>query len=223
MNWEIVGTIMASLGGASVIVAAFAHFLGKVWADRIAQQTSAKYKQAFEILESKNTMALEDFKSKSEAELRDREQFSGISKEVYQGFFKNRVSTYLKLLELKNKYITNMHEDFVTEETERWGDAYYYSYVSLRKLMIENQLYISNELEKAFSELRMEAAKYTKEADMVEGYALGAGADSREAEEERTLIHDKLATKTSDLMNKVMRQVETDVSKLRSRIEIDKA
>lgn len=88
--------------------------------------------------------------------------------------------------------------------------------------MIENQLYLSNELEKAFSELRMEAAKYTKEADMVEGYALGAGADSREAGEERTPIHDKLATKTSGLMNKVMSQIEIDVSKLRSRIEIDK-
>lgn len=116
MNWEIVSAVMASLGGASVIVAAFAHFLGKVWADRIAKQTTAKYNHEFEVIKSKNKMALEDFKSKSEAELRDREQFSGISKEVYQDFFKNRVSTYLKLLELKNKYIADMHEDFVTEE-----------------------------------------------------------------------------------------------------------
>lgn len=125
MNWEIVGTIMASLGGASVIVAAFAHFLGKIWADRIAKQTTAKYNKEIEAIKAKNTMAIEDFKRKSEVELKEREQFSGISKEVYQDFFKNRVLTYLKLLELKNKYISDMHEDIATEETEGWGDAYY--------------------------------------------------------------------------------------------------
>ena len=92
MNWEIVGTIMASLGGASVIVAAFAHFLGKIWADRIAKQTTAKYNKEIEAIKAKNTMAIEDFKRKSEVELKEREQFSGISKEVYQDFFKNRVS-----------------------------------------------------------------------------------------------------------------------------------
>jgi len=223
MNWDIVGTVMASLGGASVIVAAFAHFLGKVWADRIAKQTTAKYNQEIEIIKSKNSIALEEFKRKSEAELKDREQFSGISKEVYQDFFKNRVSTYLKLLELKNSYISDMHEDFVTEETERWGDAYYSSYVSLRKLMIERQLYLSNELERAFSELRMKASQYTKEADMAEGYAIGGGANAMEADEERSPVHDKLAANTNELMKKVMDQIETDVSKLRSRIEIDKA
>lgn len=96
------------------------------------------------------------------------------------------------------------------------------AYASLRKLMIKNQLYLSNELEKAFSKLRIKAARYTKEADMAEVYAIGAGAEPWEASDQRSPVHDKLATETSKLMNKVMKQIEIDVSKLRSRIEIDK-
>lgn len=142
---------------------------------------------------------------------------------VYQKFFENRISTYLNLLEIKNDYIAQMHEDAVTEETERWGDAYYASYVKLRKVVIEEQLYVSTELEKAFHELRLKAAHYIKEADLAEGYALGAGAPPLEADEQRSPVHDKLATETHALMNAVIRQIETDVSKLRARIELDRA
>lgn len=223
MNYEIVGTILGSLGGASVIIAAFAHFLGKIWADRIAKQTAAKINQDLEILKSKNTHALEEFKKRSESELKDREQFSGISLAVYQDFFKNRVQTYLKLLKIRNEYISSWHEDFVTEEAERWGDVYHSTYIDLKKLLIEDQLYISNDLESSFHELRMEAANYVKEADMVEGYAMGAGAAPWDVAEQTTPIYEKLANETYELMSKVMRQIELDVTKLRSRIEIDRA
>ena len=66
-----------------------------------------------------------------------------------------------------------MHEDFVTEECESWGNAYYMTYSALRTLIIENQLYISNELEYKFSNLRMKAANVIKEVDMAEGYYVG--------------------------------------------------
>jgi len=222
MNFEIVSTLLASLGGASIIITAFAHFLGKVWAGRIAQQTIAKYAQELEIVKSKNTLVLEEFKKKSESELKEREQFTGISLEIYQDFFKNRVSCYIKLLELKNRYISDMHEDIGIEETESWGDAYYSTYKTLRSFLIENQLYISNELEKSFHELRIEAATYTKEADLVEVYALSFGTEPVHAHEQRHSTHDKFAKKTHELMSKVMKQIDSDVKKLRSRIEIDR-
>jgi hypothetical protein len=223
VNSEIVGTILTSLGGASLIISLFAHFLGKIWADRIAKQTVAKINQDLEVLKSKNTLALEEFKKRSESELKDREQFSGISLEVYQDFFKNRVEIYLKLLQIKNKYISDMHEDFVTVETEGWGEAYYLIYNQLRTLLIENQLYISNDLESSFHELRMKAATHVKEADMVEGYVMGACAEPWEVDEKTKPIYEKFANETYELMSKVMLQIGLDVTKLRSRIEIDRA
>lgn len=222
MYWELIGSVLASIGGASVVIAGFAHFLGKIWLDRISKQTAVKYESELLKLKSESEIALSSFKSKADTELKNREEFNGISQEVYQGFFKNRVSTYLELLKIKNTYTTNMHEDFVTEEVEGWGDAYYSTYSSLRKLIIENQLYISNELEQKFSILRMKAADFIKEADMAEGYSLGNGAEPWVAQERVSEVYKKLATETHEEMDALFSQVDLDVSKLRSRIEIDK-
>lgn len=156
MNWwDIVGGILGSLGGATAIVTAFAHFLGKIWADKIATATKAKFDQELEALKAKSNATLEEFKRRSDAELKDRENFHGITSELYQDFFKNRVNTYLKLLAVKNEYLAFMHEDFITQEVAGWSEAYYNSYISFRKIIVENQLYISNDLEKKFIKLRL--------------------------------------------------------------------
>lgn len=223
MLWDLVGSVLASFGGAAIIVGAFAHFLGKVWAERIATQTLKKYEQEFELSKQRSAMALEEFKTRAEAEIKDREQFGGISKDVYQDFFKNRVETYVKLMQLKNRYISEMDEDAAVDETERWGDIYYRNYIELRKVLVGSQLFISNDLEKKFYALRMEAAKYTKEADLAEAYALGEGAEPYEADEERIPIHNKFHTETHNLMEEVFSQIDIDVGKLRSRIDLDRA
>ena len=241
---EIVETLLVSLGGASVIVAGFAHFLGKIWTDRIAKATTAKFNiemeaikssntvsleniktkniAELELIKSSNTIALEEFKRESSVLLSDKEQFGGISHEFYQEFFKDRVETYSELLKIKNNYITQIHEEFITEIHEGWGNVFYSTYVSLRKLMIEKQLYISNELETLFSELRIEASEHIREVDLEEAYS--SADETPPYENERlSALYDKLATSTGKLMKNVMEQIGTDVSKLKSRIELDKA
>ncbi|MEZ8168056.1 MULTISPECIES: hypothetical protein [unclassified Vibrio] len=220
MYWDLIGSVLASFGGASVIVMGFAHFLGKIWLDQISKRTAAKYNAELLTLKSKGKLALSSFKTKAAAELKNREEFNGISLEVYQGFFQNRVSTYLKLLKIKNAYTTKMHEDFITEEVEDWGNAYYSIYSSLRDLVIENQLYISNELEQRFSFLRMNAAEYIKEADKTEGYSYGD--DSNVTQERVSKVYKKLASETYQEMEDFFNQLDADVKKLRSRIEMDK-
>lgn len=220
--WSVVRSVLESIGGIALVVGALAYFLGAVWADRIAKQTVARYDQDIEAIKARNTLALEEFKRRSDIELRDREQFVQISSLVYQEFFKNRLATYIKLLEIKNEYISGMHEDAVTEETERWADVYYSSYMKFRKILIEKQIYISSQLEQVFYDLRLAAAKYTNEADIVEGYAIGAGVEQRVADEQRSAMHEKLTQNTHTLMTSVIRQIDIDVSKLRSRIDIDR-
>jgi hypothetical protein len=220
MYSEIVATILASLGGATVIIAAFAHFLGKVWTDRIAKSTSARFNSELETLKASNILALESFKTKSSLSLKERENFAGISQEFYQQFFNKRVETYQSLLKIKNDYITRMEEEFLTEEFERWGGVYHFTYTSLRKLMIENQFYISNELDKLFGVLRASASEYIKEADLVEANTYDPDNPPWENEHLNS-VYNKFASKTSADMSKVFEQITSDVSKLRSRVEID--
>ncbi|EOU2550310.1 hypothetical protein ACNUSF_003649, partial [Vibrio parahaemolyticus] len=210
-------------GGATVIVGGLAQFLGKVWAKRIADQTVGQFKLELEATKAANQYALDEFRARSEEKLKDIEQFNSISFEVYQGFIPNRVQTYANLLNIVNEYISKMHEDIGVEESESWGDAYYSVYVSLRQETTKNQLYISNELETVFHEFRLKSAKYVKDADLQEVHALMNGAHPLEATEQRGHVYDKFARETQEEMMNVIAAIKSDVSKLRSRIEIDKA
>ncbi|MDO6422804.1 hypothetical protein [Saccharophagus degradans] len=220
MYSEVVAPILASLGGATVIVAAFAHFLGKVWTDRISKSNSARFNSELEALKARNTLALEEFKTKSSLSLKERESFAGISQEFYQQFFAKRIETYQSLLKIKNDYIAGMEEEFLTEELERWGDIYHSTYTSLRKLMIENQFYISNDLDRLFGELRTLASKYIKDADLVEAHYSNSETPPWE-NEHLYAVYNSFAKKTSGEMKQVFEQISFDVSKLRSRVEID--
>lgn len=200
----------------------FAHFLGKVWADRIAKTTKAKFDADMEILQSRNTAALEKFKAESDLAIREREAFVGISKEFYQKFFTQRVDTYLKLLEIKNKYISDMEEDFVTDLHEGSGQIYHSTYKSLRETIIARQIYISNDLDILFQKFRSEASEYIKEADLAEAYAY---TDDEPPYNDAHLqaAYDKFIRETSEHMKNIMSQISDDISKFRSRIELDKS
>jgi hypothetical protein len=243
MNMEVVNTIMVSFGGAAVIMAVLAKFLGKVWTDRLAKETSAKinteseylkakFNHDLELLKSKSTQTVESLKARNTEALEKtkheldlikgiQEQFSGISLEFYQKFFDKRISVYLKILKIKNKYIEEMEEEFSTEIHEGWGFVYYTNYISLRKLMIKEQLYISNELEENFNKLRKEASVFLKEADMQEIWA--GGQETPAENQELIKVYENFAESTGELMKLCMEQIGKDVSKLRSRIELDKA
>lgn len=222
MNIEVVGTVLTSLGGATVIVTAFAHFLGKIWLDRITKQNSAKFNAELEVLKTNNTILVEDFKSKGSIALKENEQFALISQSTYQNFFEKRITTYQKLLNIKNKHINEMEEDFLTEECESWGDVYHSTYQEIRALIIKNQLYISNDLDSIFTRFRSKASEFIKEADMVEAYAYDSDNPPYENEEIKA-VYLKFASETHDIMKSVLDQIGQDVSKIRSRIEIDKA
>ncbi|MAD54077.1 MAG: hypothetical protein CMF18_08400 [Idiomarinaceae bacterium] len=223
MNWEFVGTLMGSLGGASVVVAVFAQFLGKIWSVQIAQSTKHQFKSEFERLQTENRLALQKFESESKLLMKEKEQFFGISSEFYRDFLSERVETYQKLLAIKNRYIEELEEEITTEVNEEWGRVYHSTYTALRQLIIGRQLYISNELDLLFGKLRSEASHYVKEADLVEAYASVDGRSRPWENEELRKVYNEFAKSTNEGMNKVMEKISQDVSKLRSRIEVDKA
>ncbi|HET8923780.1 MAG TPA: hypothetical protein VFN26_12395 [Candidatus Acidoferrum sp.] len=50
--WGVAGAVLASLGGGSVIVAAFSNWLGKLWADRLMEKERAQHAKELEKLRS---------------------------------------------------------------------------------------------------------------------------------------------------------------------------
>jgi hypothetical protein len=218
---EVAGTILASLGGASLIIWVFAHFLGKVWIHRIIRQTNSKYESSLEELKTKHKIALESFAQESQLLLEKNKSYSEITSPFYRSFFEKRIETYRTLLEIKNRYINQIEEDFAVEMHEVWGETYHSTYQSLRKVCIENQLYISNDLDQAFEKLRKAASVWIKEADMVETmYTEPRGVPPWE-DSNISRVYEKLATETQAEMAEVLRQIAVDVAKIRSRIEVD--
>ena len=139
MLWDVVGSVMASIGGAAVIVGAFAHFLGTIWTERISRLSAARLDQEMEAL-----------RHKYELLIKDRDDFSSMTAQVYQKYFQKRIQTYVRLLSIKNKYVSGMKEDFLTKELEKVGDVYFETYQSIRGEIITNQIYVASSSEDTY-------------------------------------------------------------------------
>ena len=218
---EIAGTILASLGGASLIIFGFAHFLGRIWTHRIVSETNAKYETSLAELKAKQRIALEGFAHESKLLLKKNQSYSEITNPFYRSFFEKRIETYQALLQIKNRYIKQIEEDFDVEMHGLWGEIYHSTYQSLREVCIESQLYISNDLDQAFENLRAAASVWIKEADMVE--SMYTEPRNAPAWEDANLlrVYEKMATETQGQMTEVLKQIAIDVAKVRSRIEVD--
>mgnify|MGYP001131642173 CR=1 FL=1 len=221
MFWEILLATLGSIGGATVVVGALSLFLSKVWAERIKSAAIAKFDQEFEVLRAANIQALENFRVKSAAVLKERETFSSFSATFYQGFFEKRVAVYEELLSLINVYTTKMNEEFLTDELEIWHEHYVSSYKSIRTCVIKHQLYISNQAETAFRNLRTAIAPYLSAADREESMRMSLDEDIETLQEARRGHEDEALRKTSGLMGEFISQIQKDVSLMRSRIEVD--
>ncbi|AJQ97202.1 hypothetical protein [Gynuella sunshinyii] len=60
---KIATAIIASLGGSALLLGAFSHWLGGIWAKRMLQDERAKHEQSLQELKTKNEAALEDLKA----------------------------------------------------------------------------------------------------------------------------------------------------------------
>ena len=77
---EEVSGLLLSLGGSAAVLLAFAKILEKILIDQVSKRTAASLNQELEILKSKHTTALEEFKAKSNASIKERESFNTISR-----------------------------------------------------------------------------------------------------------------------------------------------
>ncbi len=151
----------------------------------------------------------------------DSNSYTEITNPFYRSFFEKRIETYQILLQMKNRYIKQIEEAFSVDMHDVWGEIYYSTYQSLREVCIENQLYISNDLDQVFERLRKAASVWIKEADMVESmYAEPRNGPPWE-DAKLMRVYENMATETQGRMTEVLQQIAVDVAKIRSRIEVD--
>ena len=60
--FKVASAILASLGGGALLIGAFSHWLGGVWAKRMLQNERDKHEESLQQLKAKNEAALEDLK-----------------------------------------------------------------------------------------------------------------------------------------------------------------
>ncbi|RDE22887.1 hypothetical protein DV711_10025 [Motiliproteus coralliicola] len=61
--FKISAAIIASLGGGALLLGAFSHWLGGLWAKRMLQNERAKHEESLQRIKAKNEEALEDLKA----------------------------------------------------------------------------------------------------------------------------------------------------------------
>ena len=57
---KIIGALIASIGGSSVVILGLSSYLGKFWADKILEKDKSRYKKELESLKRNYNIILED-------------------------------------------------------------------------------------------------------------------------------------------------------------------
>lgn len=196
-------------------------FIAKVVLKILGKHFDQQFAKELEAIKHNYEVELQKLSIKSAVALKELDQFSSISTETYQEFFKKRMEVYKGLLSINNKFFEQTHEDFKVDETEAWGDVYCDGYHALKKHITENQFYISNELSAQFDKLRKKAARYLISEERAKDLALSSHRSETEVKRAAADQRNILRENTYGIMNKVWEQVDIDVAKIRSRIDLD--
>jgi len=245
---ELINTFLLPLGGVSTFVMALAAFVGNVNAKRIINNELAQHKLKLENLSSENKIRLETLKldytnklenqklesvhqlEKTKAALQKdiikHDIYSAMSKDKFQELFQKRIDVYEKLISLKNEIDKSVNDDigayFFMDDNPR---PFIESIKKVNEATRNNTMLVSNELaslsENLFeisSQIFLAAEAESTYADI---YSQHSKAHAYEMEmEAQNNVSSKLSNQCLDIYNKWFEQLEMDVSKIRSTLDI---
>lgn len=227
---DVIAQVLGSLGGATLIIGGLAKFLERVWSDRVIKNNSLLVDKDLAAFKNQHILELEALKKEYNSELEeikqknieiqiDKNNFHQISNTFYQTFFDKRVKVYLDLLEIKNKYITEIEEDIITDFHDAHANVAFSIYKQMRELINKEQFYISNDLDNLFTSLRKNASNYLKSEDMVDMNSFDESHyEWKEAEYEK--VYYEFLKDNSTLLSDVFDQINKDIALLRKRAEL---
>jgi hypothetical protein len=117
---RIAATILASLGGAGVVVIGFSSWLGKIWAERLMNADRAKYSRELEELKAR--LILDNQKSLESIRARNSEQLEGLKAQLTysnQLLLESEQAKYNRELEELKAKLDRSNVEFGTENQAR--------------------------------------------------------------------------------------------------------
>ncbi|MUL04314.1 hypothetical protein GNP89_19305 [Aliivibrio fischeri] len=218
--------IISVLGGAGVVVTSLSAYLGKLLADRSLMREKASLTRDLQSQKDKHSLEIKLLERELQLELSKKDQFHQISKSTYENLFNRKISVYSDLLKLKTDYDKFVNESGSFEYIDPTTD--FLSHFNLFKAKIEdNRLYISNELSTVFDDWYKEAAPYFQriEEEEVSYYASSSMHEGRDVDpqliwERQEPIIRELVSQTIFKMTDVIKQIDKDVSEIRTSMAL---
>lgn len=134
--FKIAMALIASLGGGALLVAAFSHWLGGIWAKRLLQNERAKHAESLQELKAKNEASLEELKSQIDT-LKQKELNRHFDKLAIYKDVIHVVSEILRELEAvasakQERVSTEVERSFALNRNKAYG---YISLVSCQEVL----------------------------------------------------------------------------------------
>jgi len=209
---NLMGAIIVTLGGSTVVVFGLSSWLGKIWADRLMEKEKAKY-----------TQEIEKLKHELETKIIKIEHFHQVSESTYQELFKKKIEVYNKLLHEKIEYFKIIHEDAGFELQDYPLEVYHNFYSKTKSIINDFRLFISNELSDKYDELYFKTSPYIVKLGIEEYYVEMSQLSSEEAhyalDSKQQSIYREMITDTSKEMEAFLNQIDEDVKQLKKKME----
>lgn len=220
----VLENIIGVFGGTGVVVTSLSVYLGKLLADRSLMREKASLDKELQHVKDSHAKEIRLIEKELQLELTKKDQFHQISKSTFENLFNQKIKIYAELLN-----ILKDHDKFINEsgsfEFIEPTDTIFNHYSSLKKVIENNRLYISNELSDKFDEWYKEASPFLQKMDQVE-YELHSSRGANESDmdiaqsiwDEQQQISSNLVFETNEKMSLLIKQINLDVAKIRGVI-----
>lgn len=245
---DFLSEVLLPYGGTSVVVTGLAAYLGKIISTNIINGELAKQKLDLEKLKSENSLKLESLKqeynhhienlkvesarnienvkNELQKEIMKHEVYTSISKDKYQELFQKRIELYGNLINLKNEIDDSILENAEYFEFQDDDPKPFTRMVEkINKASRENPMLMSNELAKLSSDLYNKSSRVFSDAKVSAMYAEQSIYGQEDSHYEVVIDAEdnelrKMYRECGDLYNEWFDQLERDVSRIRSILDI---
>ncbi len=219
----MVNNILATLGGASLLITGLSAFLGKVWSKRIIMTEKASIEKDIQKMRAHHDRELKFLEANIQLELLRKDQFHQISKSTFESIFNRKIELYSDLLKVSIEFRRFARESIYSEIDDPTDDLWDYQR-KIRDLIESNRLYVTEALFEKYSVWYEKAVPYLKQAD-VDGYEAHGQAYTDEENELNVFYaqqpsYAKLVSETDAEFASILDQVDRDIDSLRRNIEM---
>ncbi|MGP5211268.1 hypothetical protein ACTXJ5_10810 [Psychrobacter alimentarius] len=199
--------LIINLGGNAVL-GGLIIYLGKIYLERIGRNEQATIDERLKRLEQDH-----------EKLLTKDEHFHQISQQTYQKMFEKKVDAYMRLIQLRQQYLSNKEVNIPKENVENYQGKDLISILSMKEVMEENRFYLSSDLIELFDQWYEEAYHYIVASK--EDAFNQALETFKWNEAERYFLNHTIQEASTKQLNLMLKETNNIIGKIFETIDID--